>query len=95
MVESELSETAIKFLKRNKGVRDEIKEKIKKCLEDHLFETIRSCNKHELKGEFKGFWRLHVRDHVVIYKIAGNSPHRHAVIYKIMTEKTYHNWIKY
>ncbi|ADN37072.1 addiction module toxin, RelE/StbE family [Methanolacinia petrolearia DSM 11571] len=95
MVESDFSDTATKFLKRNKAVNKVIMAKIKKCLEDHLFDTIRSCNKHELKGEFKGFWRLHVTDYVVIYKIAGIRPYRHAFIYKIMTEKAYHNWIKY
>ncbi|WP_421910130.1 type II toxin-antitoxin system mRNA interferase toxin, RelE/StbE family [Methanolacinia petrolearia] len=65
------------------------------CLEEYLFVNINLCNKHELKGNCKGYWRLHIPyNYVAIYVIEGTKPDRHAIVLKIMTEKEYHNWIK-
>lgn len=94
MPTAQISMDAIKFLQKNKKYSDEIKKKIRKCLEENLLVAIRECNKHELEGGLKGFWRLHVgRHHVVIYEIAGQKPNRYAQIHLIMTEEKYHNWL--
>lgn len=91
----ETSRDVKNYFDKNIRIRKSIINKIEKCLDEYLFVNIKSCNKHELKGNCAGYWRLHVPyNHVVIYTIEGERPLRHAVIVKIMTEKEYHNWIK-
>lgn len=91
----EINRSVKAYLKKNSSISKSIVNKLKKCLEEYLFENVTGCNKHELKGNCKGYWRLHVPyNHVVVYVIEGIKPNRHAVILKIMTEKEYHNWIK-
>lgn len=94
MADIRISVDAIRYLQKNKTYSDEIKRKIRKCLGEYLLVSVNECNKHELKGHFKGFWRLHVgRHHVVIYKIMGNKSNKYAQIDLIMTEEKYHNWL--
>lgn len=82
------------YLEKHSSINKDIVLKLRKCLVDYLFESVNTCDKHELKGNCKGYWRLHVpHDHVVIYTIEGTKPNRYAHIVKIMTEKEYHNWI--
>jgi addiction module RelE/StbE family toxin len=95
MKKIEIKRDVERYLEKNLSIEEDIIGKIKKCLGEYLFVDINSCNKHELKGNCKGRWRLHVpHDHVVIYVIQGTKPDRHAVVIKIMTEKRYHNWVK-
>lgn len=94
MTDTQISIDAIRYLQKNKIYSDEIKQKIRKCLGEYLLISINECDKHELKGHFKGFRRLHVgRHHVAIHKIMGNKPDRYAQIYLIMSEEKYHNWL--
>lgn len=91
----EIKNSVEKYLKKNPSIKKGVINKIEQCLDKYLFEEINSCNKHELKGKCKGFWRLHVpHGHVVIYTIEGERPNRYASVIKIMTEKEYHNWVK-
>lgn len=95
MTEVEIKRNAETYLKKNPSIKKNIIDKIKKCLQEYLFVNVNSCNKHELKGNCKGYWRLHIpHNHVVIYAIEGTKPNRSATVLKIMTEKEYHNWIK-
>ncbi len=95
MAEIEIKRSVEAYLKKNPSIKKNIIDKIKKCLDEYLYVNINSCNKHELKGNCKGYWRLHVPGkHVVIYVIEGIKPNRYASVLKIMTEKEYHNWIK-
>lgn len=91
----EINRSVKVYLKKNPSISKNVIIKLKKCLEEYLFVNINSCNKHELKGNCKGYWRLHIPyNHVAIYVIEGTKPDRHAIVLKIMTEKEYHNWIK-
>ena len=95
MAQYVMSRKVSAYLEKRNSISKDIALKLRKCLEDYLFESVNTCNKHELKGNCEGFWRLHVpHDHVVIYVIEGAKPTRYAHIVKIMTEKEYHNWIK-
>ncbi|MBP5475497.1 MAG: type II toxin-antitoxin system mRNA interferase toxin, RelE/StbE family [Methanomicrobium sp.] len=95
MTSPDLKNSVEKYLKKNPSIKKEIIDKIEKCLDECLFVSLNTCNKHELKGNCKGFWRLHVpHDHVVIYVIEGQRPDRYASVLKIMTEKEYHNWVQ-
>ncbi len=95
MAKIEIKRGVERYLEKNLSIAENIIGEIKKCLGEYLFVSINSCNKHELKGNCKGFWRLHVpHDHVVIYVIEGGEPNRYAAVLKIMTEKKYHNWLK-
>lgn len=95
MAEYLINERVSKYLELRPAINADIMEKLKKCLDENLFNTLRTCNKHELKGNCKGYWRLHLpHDYVVIYVIEGESPNRRAHILKIMTNKVYHNWVK-
>lgn len=90
-----MNKKVLLFLQKNPSICRDIIDKIKKCLEDNLLVSVNSCNKHELKGNCKGYWRLHLpHDFVIIYEIIGERPNRCADILKIMSEKEYHNWIK-
>ncbi|MBQ3718305.1 MAG: type II toxin-antitoxin system mRNA interferase toxin, RelE/StbE family [Methanomicrobium sp.] len=90
----EISKSAEAFLKKNPQISESIVNKIKICLDQYLFININSCNKHELKGDCKGYWRLHVpHSHVVIYMIIGKKPDRYAKILDIMSEEQYHKWV--
>ena len=95
MKKIEIKRDVERYLEKNLSIEEDIIDKIKKCLGEYLVVNINFCNKHELKGNCKGFWRLHApHDHVVIYVIEGTGPNRYAAVLKIMTDKKYHNWIK-
>lgn len=94
MTEYEMSEKTKKYLAKNKSIKNAILKKIRYCLEDHLFDALKECDKHELKGDLKGLWRLKVPyRRVVVYEPVGVRPNRHAKIYFIKTEGEYHNWL--
>jgi mRNA interferase YafQ len=94
MTEYEISEKALKYLAKNKSIKNAILKKIRYCLEDHLFDKLSECDKHELKGKLKGLWRLKLPyRRVVIYETVGAKPTRHAKIYSIKSEEEYHNWL--
>ncbi|MDD4126566.1 MAG: addiction module toxin RelE [Methanomicrobium sp.] len=89
-----MSEKAERYLAKNKSIKNTILKKIRYCLEDHLFDTLNECDKHELKGNLKGLWRLKLPYRkVVVYEPVGIRPYRHARIYFIKTEEEYHNWL--
>ncbi len=91
----EFSVEVLKYLKKNPRIAKSVVAKIEMCLGEYLFINVSICNKHELKGNCKGRWRLHVPyGHVVIYKIEGEAPNRYAHITSIMTEEKYHNWLE-
>lgn len=95
MTTTEIKISVERYLKAHPSISRAIIEKIEVCLDEYLFKNTALCNKHELKGKCKGFWRLHVPyKHVIIYCIEGESPNRYASVLKIMSEKVYHNWIK-
>ncbi|EHQ36245.1 hypothetical protein [Methanoplanus limicola] len=94
MTEYEMSEKAEKYLAKNRSIKELILKKLKYCLEEHLFDVLGECDKHELKGNLNGLWRLKVpHKRVVVYEPVGVRPYRHAKIYFIKSEEDYHNWL--
>ncbi len=81
-----------KYLRKNPAISESILKKIIYCLDKHLLEKLTNCNKHQLKGKYAEYWRLHVpHNHVIIYSIEGTRPNRYAVVHKILPEEEYHN----
>lgn len=50
MAEYEMSEKSKKYLAKNKSIKNALLKKIRYCLEDHLLDALKECDKHELKG---------------------------------------------
>ncbi|WP_332449526.1 type II toxin-antitoxin system RelE family toxin [Methanoculleus sp.] len=60
MKKIEIKRDVERYLEKNLSIEEDIIDKIKKCLGEYLVVNINSCNKHELKGNCKGFWRLQI-----------------------------------
>lgn len=75
---------------RDKDFLSKIIDKIDFCLGEHLFDSIRQCDKKKLKGK-KNTHRLHVqRKYTVFYTILDIKQKKAVVVHMVMDYKEAH-----